>query len=66
MDWCHKRKYDTKRKSENHFVLIEIKARGGGGGGGVRASKNRENYYSLNQFIFDDGNFAATHLFVAA
>ena len=48
--------------------LYLLKARGGGGGG-VRASKNRKNYYSLNQFIysfFDEGNFAGTHLFVAA
>ena len=36
--------------------IIEIKyisiLRPEGGGGGVRASKNRKNYYSLNQFIF--------------
>ena len=37
------------KKGSLAAMVMTFKARGGGG---VRASKNRKNYYSLNQFIF--------------
>ena len=44
------------------LIYCLVKARGGLG----KSFKKSKKYYFLNQFIFYDGNFAATYLFVAA